>query len=626
MSTLNTSHPVRNVALTCDFLRVQLGPKGFDNFQPRNLAWLERIIGAKDTWKRWGVKSSVITAPTEPEAFRRSLGDDTIFSSYLNDADQAWASLYDAKELTVFKSIFNDLCKHDLVVGFELPPTLKRALHQAGKQYISFYIHPVRFLRDLCLLVTTNSIDVAGLIAQKEVIPSEIDFQVKKFSALFSRLQLPALALPNDVPVLIGQTEKDSVLIRDGCFTSWKDHEDTLAKMLEPYREVIFLEHPYRQNSALVTEYLRGTHGKTVVSLRANSYGVIFSPLQTPFFLTLASSLGVEARCAGRECTFLHGDPSEQFILSGVDIHGAGMVSHAVLQDDFWENIFSSDYKKNKSRTGTVANANDFPLGDHYMRNSLDSWAFRPLQSGANIDAVRKLVLPAAVVTQEHLATLNTILCGESTSASQKVIDCGRAQFAWGSVESLAKPFVLGGLSAFNLSQPQASHYLIEGFHAPEGWGVWSSGKYAKLVLPINLAGVAEVELEISMVIKVYSGIIAHAPVLQITMEGHEVGVVLFRQSAKNEQQIHFTGRVKNPACQIEFRVSHTGSPALFDQSPDDRELGFGIDALNVAVLLITAEKQHNYDANARTEKTGEFWGVSVNEYIDKLAAEGRMA
>ena len=621
MSTLIASRPVRKVALTCDFLRVQPGTKGFDNFQPRNLAWLQRIIGAKDTWERWGVESSVITAPTEPEAFRRSLGNDTIFSSYLNNADQTWASLYDAKEFTVFRSIFDDLCQHDLIVGFELPPTLKRALHQAGKQYISFYIHPVRFLRDLCLLVTTNSHDVADLIAQKEIASNEIDSQVKRFSALFSRLQLPSLALPNNVPVLIGQTEKDSVLIRDERFTSWKDHEDTLAKMLEPYREVIFLEHPYCQNSALVTEYLRGTHGKTVISLRINSYGVIFSPLQTPFFLTLASSLGVEARCAKRDCTFLHGDPSEQFILSGVDIPDAGMVSHAVLQDDFWKNIFSGDYIKKKSKTGTAATANDFPLGDHYLRNSLDSWAFRPLQSGINIDPVRKLILPASVATQESLATLNAILCAESISASKKLIDCGRVELAWGSVETLAKPFILGGLSAFNLSQSQASHYLIEGFNTPENWGVWSSGKYAKLVLPINLAGSAEVELEISMVVKVYSGIIAHAPVLQITVEGHEVGFVLFRKSAKNEQQIHFTCRVKNPACQIEFRVSHAGAPALFEQSLDHRELGFGICALDVAVSLITAEKQYDQDIDDHTEKIEGFWGASVNTYIDKDAS-----
>ena len=623
MSTVRVSSPVHSVALTCDFLRAQPGPQGFVNFQPRNLAWLERILGAQHAWRHWGLKTSAITAPTEAEAFRRALGNDTIFSAYLDDADQTWASLYDIEDVTVFPAVLDELFQHDLVVGFELPPTLKRALHRAGKLYISFYIHPVRFLRDLCLLVTTNSSDVTDLVAQGEVSPHEIDFQVRRFSALFSRLQLPALSLPDDVPVLIGQTEKDSVLVRDGRFATWQDYEDDLAGMLAPYPELIFLEHPYRQNSALVTEYLRGRHGKTVISVRANSYGVIFSPVQTPFFLTLASSLGTEARCAGRDCTFLYNDPCEKFILGGVDIPGAGMVSHAVLQDEFWKKIFSGEYKKRKSGTGAAADA--FPLGDHYIRNSLDSWAFRPLQSGSSIDPVRKLLLPAAAATQDRLGTLNTILCAGSPSAAQQLLIHGRTQLPWGAVETLPGPFALGVRSAIDLARSEASHYLVEGFHAPEGWGVWSSGQYARLVLPVDLAGVAEVELDVSMVVKVFPGILAHAPVLQITMEGREVGVVLFRKSAKNEQEIGFTGRINNPACQIEFYVTHTGSPALLSHSPDQRELGFALCALSVAVSSVKEDEQDE----SGTENAGKFWGAHANEAVGEVASrasQGGMA
>jgi len=473
------------------------------------------------------------------------------------------------------------------------------------------------------LLVTTNSSDVANLIAQMEFPSNEIDFQVRRFGALFSRLQLPALSLPDDVPVLVGQTEKDSVLIREGNFATWKDYEDDLAEMLGPFRELIFLEHPYRQNSALVTEYLRGRHGKTVISVRANSYGVIFSPVQTPFFLTLASSLGTEARCAGRDCTFLYNDPCEKFILDGVDIPGAGMVSHAVLQDEFWKEIFSGEYKKNKSGTGTVADA--FPLGDHYIRNSLDSWAFRPLQSGSSIDSVRKLVLPAAAATQDRLGALSTTLCAASPSAVQQLLIHGRTQLPWGAIETLPKPLALGARSVIDLSQPGSSHYLVEGFHPPEDWGVWSSGKFARVVLPVDLSGAAEVEVDISMVVKVFQGIMAHAPVLQITMEGREVGIVLFRQSAKNEQQINFTGRIKNPVCQIEFRVSHTGSPAFLSHSSDQRELGFGLCALSVTVSSVKEDEQDD----SSTKIAGKFWGVSANETFGAVASrapQGGMA
>ncbi|WP_019042075.1 hypothetical protein [Comamonas testosteroni] len=622
MSNMNTAQPVNSVALTCDYLRAQPGPQGFSNFQFRNLAWLERVIGAKSAWDSWGVKTSVITVPTQAQEFQRSLGNDAIFSDYLEDAGQTWASLYAADELQVFPQTLDKLLEHDLVVGFELPPTLKRALHKAGKRYISFYIHPVRFLRDLCFFVTTNSDDIASLIEKNEIAREEIDYQARRFGALFSRLQLPALSLPENVPVLIGQTERDSVLIRGGKFTTWENHESNLAEILAPYPEVIFLEHPYRPNSSLTTEYFRSRHGKTVISLRGNSYGVIFSPIEPPLFLTLASSLGIEARYAGRKCIFLSTDPCEQFVLGGVDVPSTVMVSHAVLQDEFWRNIFSGQFQKKAEKISATASA--FPLGDNFLRNSLESWAFRPLQSGAGLDPVLKKILPSAVATDERLTAISTALCAEAPGVEKQKPTHGKTQQAWGTVETLAKPFPRGVRSEVDFSLPSAAHYLVEGFHAPEGGGVWSNGKYAKLVLPIDLASATDAQVEISMVVKVFSGALTHAPVLQIMMDDREVGVVLFRKTAKNDQQIHFTGRVHNPTCQIEFRVSHTATPAMSSSTTDHRELGFSLCALSVGVSSVNGERQNDSDRGM----TVKFWGVSTSESADEggsSALEGRM-
>jgi hypothetical protein len=74
----------------------------------------------------------------------------------------------------------------------------------------------LRFLRDLCFNITTNSPAVARHIELETVPQGEIDRQVRRFRALFRRRLLPALAIPRGVPALIGQTEFDSVLIKDG--------------------------------------------------------------------------------------------------------------------------------------------------------------------------------------------------------------------------------------------------------------------------------------------------------------------------------------------------------------------------------------------------------------------------
>lgn len=618
MSKLDITSPILSVALTCDFLRSQLTTQGFSNFQYRNLGWLARVIGAHSTWENWGVKTSVITAPQEAQAFRSCLNHDDIFSEFQDNADKTWASLFDIEEFTIFPELLDQLLARDLVVGFELPPTLKRALDKAGKRYISFYIHPVRFLRDLCFLVTTNCVHIAKLITQNEIPSKEIDYQARRFSALFSRLQLPALSLPNQVPILIGQTARDSVLIREGRFITWEDYEGALAETLKSHSDVIFLEHPYRKNSAETTEYLRGRHGKNVVSIRGNSYGVIFSQIETPFFLTLGSSLGVEARCAGQKCIFLSNDPCEKFILDGVDIPNTAMVSHAVLQDEFWKTIFSGKDQKRKIKTEA------FPLGDHFVRNSLESWAFRPLQSGSALDPVLKQVLPSAAAMEQNIAAIGTALCGESLGAAEQLIAHGRTEQTWGTVEILAKPFAQGIRTEIDFSRSSASHYLVEGFHTSESWGVWSSGKYAKLVLPLDVSDISEAKIDISMGIKVFAATLAHAPVLQVMIDGKEVGVVLFRKSSKNEQQVHFTCPTKNPICQIEFFISHTGSPATFSQSTDHRILGFGICSLSVE--LSSVDENSQIDTLPGISKV--FWGISHDENDDddkEKAQEGRM-
>lgn len=609
---MSKSRSIRSVAITCDFLRAQFDGQGFSNFQPRNLAWLESVIGAKDTWAEWGITTNVITAPTLPEEFRQSLGNESIFSGYLLDAERTWASIYDTEDVTVFSSLFEELLQHDLVVGFELPPTIKRALHRAGKPYISFCIHPLRFLRDLCFLVHTNSVEIAQQIAELEISADEVSSQVRRFKGLFSRLQLPAFSLPSDTPVLIGQTEKDSVLIQNGRFMSWENYENELDLALKDHLDLIFLEHPYRESSAPITEYLRNRHGKNIVSLRANSYGVLFSPKRPPFFMTLASSLGCEALAAGHECAFLLANPREKFIVPDVDVPSDSMVSHATLHNAFWKRLFEG--RSAKRQINATIPADSFFLGDDYIRNSLDSWSFRGLQYGLNPEPVRKLIVPSSQITTEQLALLNNQLCGSSAKEPSDLPASSRHELDWGWVDTLQKPIAIGECATVDLTQPAATYYL-EGFHAPESWGVWSSGLHSRILCPIELSGEQETKIEVSMLIKVFDGIRPFAPILQISVEGKEIGIALFRPSLKQEKAIKFTAKVRHSPCHLEFHLTHVQSPRRAGLSPDQRELGFGLSQLVIAVS--TGDDDAN--AHADGHATSRFWGLISDENSEGL-------
>ena len=139
-------------------------------------------------------------------------------------------------------------------------------------------------------------------------------------------------------------------------------------------------------------------------------------------------------------------------------------------------------------------------------------------------------------------------------------------------------------------SNQEPACYLEEGFHSPEFWGAWSSGRYSKVVLPIDLHGESEVEAHISISVKIFDGLIVNAPVLQILVDGKEAGYVLFRSASDKHQEISFYHRTAQSQCQVEFFLSHTRSPAHDGLSEDVRELGFGLCALDVAISSVKVE------------------------------------
>ena len=578
MTRINLPPVIKNVAITCDFFRAQHISNSFKNDQKKNLVWLQGILGLTNELSSFGVNFDVIVAPSDEDGFKQALANNEKYSEYIQNSSQAWASIYDTPSFGEFPALIDKLCTYDLVVGFELPPSLKRALHRAKKPYISFYIHPLRFLRDLCFLITTNSFDVAELLEKYAISNSESKSAVRKYSALFSRIELPALSFPRNLPVLIGQTECDSALIRDGKFLKWTDFESDISTALASYSEVILLEHPYRENSASISEYLRCVHGKTVISVRANSYSVIFSPIEPAFFMTLSSSLGVEAMAAGHECKFLYKNPCDKFRLENVDAEFEGVISHSICQDDFWKIIFNKNI--NKINQKIPLPELDFPYGDNYLRHScLEFWAFQALQSGFNSTPVSKGILPASDISDEKLATLISSVCAPLGNFDEHQIDFGRKKTDWGFVDVLPRPLGISNDFSIDITKPESHHYLVEGFHTPENWGVWCSGCYARLLLPIQKNdGV----VEISLGLRLFSVLINVAPIVHISANNQDVGIALFRKKhLESDFRFKFFVAASCSSIMLEFRTTHSCSPRDAGLSDDPRVLSFGISSLN---------------------------------------------
>ncbi len=560
---------VGSVAFAGDFMRFTPTVDGYRSGQSQNVRWLFELVGALPLWRESGVRVSLPMPDALMTKLRRSAAPGTPWQAYVANAELAWARTYDELAYPEFTAFFDELAGHDLVIGFELPPALKRHLHGLSVPYLSLCIHPVRFLRDLVLGATTNAPPLAARLRSISLGDEEVAVQARRFRAMFAKQQPDAVALPTGLPLLAGQTERDSVLIRGGRFVDWPDCADAAAHVLEPYPEVILLEHPLRPSSASIVGFLRNRLGKTVIATNVNAYAAIFAPQPAPLMLTLASSLGVEARAAGMPSHFLLDDPRRKLSRPGVDVDEMTMLGHTVLTAAFWEAVLAD------RDLAPPQPADRFLHGDHYLRDTMGAWAYGPLRTGLHDLHVRKVLAPAAPLEQARRSELLAALVGLPPGA-----EVSAAVTAAAGVELVVKPPPTPPLqphscAVVDLSGDTALQHLVEGFHAPEHWGCWSHDLRCAIEVPVSPAAEG-CELTLTLPIRAFEGMLEHAPVLRISSAGMVLAYVFFRSDGPNPLDVHVRLRARAPTSRIELELSRRGSSATLGTG-DNRWLGIAL-------------------------------------------------
>ena len=552
----------KKVAFTGDFLRLVKTQQGLHSVQAGNVLWLKTILNAEKRWKEWGVSVDTIFPSvrdrTPPE----------FLSLYLESperADDVWASLYDGNQnSSALHSVLDQFNLFDLVIGIEVPPYLKLHLQRNSVDYLDFRVHPVRFLRDLCFSVYTNSPDLAVALKALEVPNCELEREATRFQARFRRNPYSGLHLSGDIPVLIGQTEKDSVLIKGGRFSDWSDFSPELDQALRNYNEVILLEHPLRQDSHRIAQHLRTYHGKTVISVRGNGYGILFSAPDTLPFITLASSLGVEAAATGKSSLFLLGDPRDIAKVNEQDILGPQPISPAILKDAFWRKVLLRD-------SAVPSTTSSFELGANFVRSTLESWAYLDIQDGSRLSSATAVLFPSSQLSTDRRRELGALF---DLEAHSKFASEGHSR---NNVSLLA-----GQSLTIDLSQRSSYEFLTEGFHSPEEWGVWSSGA-ARIDLPLQVGAPSRLVVHVTLRFRIFPGIKKFAPVLSVRVNGNDLGLVLFRPMSPDEKEIRFAYEVTDPVLQINVTATHAMSPSACNAGNDDRMLSFGIRKLQIS-------------------------------------------
>ena len=581
------TRPFRRVTFTCDLLRFSLEPQGYRNAQAGNLRWLCSVLGALTEWPRWGVDVRCIEPPTTREELVLHLRSPQVLDAYQADPLQAWAQRYDGASLDVRPAFAKEIRDCDLVIGFELPPALKRVIHEQGKPYISFHIHALRFLSDLCLGASTNDPHVQALLESVALPEAQAGLQARRYAAQLNKHAFAALHIPDGWPLLIGQTAKDSILIENGRFADWPDFEDSLADLLAPYPGCVLLEHPFRSDTATVAQFLRARFGKPVVMSNANGYGIVFQSRHIPRAITLSSSLGFEAQCAGVPTTYLLGDPRQRLQLANVDVGTQAALHHGVLNPSFWQELLGIEKPMASVRKTEGA---PFDLGDSFLRRGIESWSYAQLQAGFAKARSRKVVFPTEALSSVALQQLMENLAGadEPVQGWDSYTD-GQHQDR-GVDLVLAPAAVAVGEHLKLIGADPWSSLLLRGFHAPEPWGAWTAQREAQVgVFVTKTTATAGAVLCVTLTLQVFEGLRSRCPVCRIAQDDVTLAWVFFRPGGPPSIDVTFSMHARSAVCVFDLVLSDIDSPFNTLGAQDTRQLGIGLLAISVSAEPVGA-------------------------------------
>lgn len=593
--------PVRRVALTCDLQRFSLSPDGYRCSQVGNLHWLRLVLGALDEWPLLGVQVQTVGPARDLAALKRQLKSRTVLREYERDAELAWARRYERLLHDVQPGWVEQLLEADLVIGFELPPGLKRALHDQGRPYISFHVHALRFLRDLCLGATTNCPALARRLEQQAVPENEVRLQARRLAAQLHRQPVPALETPAGWPLLIGQTARDSILIHKRRFADWTDFEPRLRRLLQPYAGVVLLEHPYRSDSSDIAQQLRACLDKPVLMTNANAYGLLLRPQPVPLAVTLASSLGVEAQALGLPTHFVLGDPRQRMRVAGLDAGTTAALHHGVLAPAFWRALFASPGAAPEPATASAA---PFEFGDNHLRRGLESWSYGQLERGLTGARARKVLFATESLGEAGATALRESAGGAVVPVQGWAAPGGRAPNDLGVDYFVAEPPPgLGPARRFEGGDTWAP-LLLRGFYEREHWGVWSAGTQALIRIAVAPSAVkARATLRVGLVLQIFGGLLPRCPVCRIAHTGRTLALLFFRPGTPTTAQIEVQAPVEGPWCDLSLELSDADSPQHLLGHLDARVLG-------VALLRVELAAEVPPSGSAQPPAEPVLWGL----------------
>lgn len=247
----------------------------------------------------------------------------------------AWARLYADPALVPEVAKLLDHVDAELVIGWELPPNLLRALDARDIAVIDMSIAPLRFETDLYLRLRTNRAEWAARLAERAVPATLFANAARRLHEAFGPVARGA-TVQGGVPAVlfVGQTDLDASLIAGGILASVADHVPALEALLDGGAPLWLKPHPHGERHADI----RMLHARFPQSRVVTD--AIYCLLCDPgvgTVATLSSSVAEEAGWFGRRAVRLIAPDDGPGAVPGLsDYH---IVSGQVVTAEFWRGV-----------------------------------------------------------------------------------------------------------------------------------------------------------------------------------------------------------------------------------------------------------------------------------------------